>query len=220
MKIRLLNKANEPITNWLIKLNNKDLLCEDLDQIDLLPMGGIIDCDTFDFEYDKDCRSSYLINIKDFTDNVRKNEIYLGCCGHFGETANIFDKSGNEIGFEFGDCYMCHYVRIPKENVIVEMQENTDEFTLFAISRYEHKDYIIDRIIGYDKDEICKKLMRQVDKRLAFELSKITVRKEMRRNIKYLNLNTLKTKYLINKKIEDMFLFTKYNNQKSLLYRY
>ena len=220
MEIRLLNKDKEPITNWLIVLNNKDLLCDNLDQIDFIPIGGIIDCKKFDFGNNIYCEDSYLINIKDFNRKRIINDGYSGCCGNSGDMLNIYDENDNEIGYEFGDCYMHHYVEIPKKNITTETRKNKAEMTLFAVSKYENENYLIDRIIGTDKQEITRKLDKQVKRRLKDEISKDKILKIFKENIKYIGIIEFKTKYIKDKKIEDVCLFTKYSGQSNILSRY
>lgn len=125
MKIKLFNQNNDPITNWLDELFDSRMVCID-DDVDLLPIGTIIDCDNYQIVGLDIYNGDLLVN-KNSLVNIIVSDHYVGCCGHCGETINIFDENSKDIGFEYNDCWMSHFVRIPKSNVIIK-KENSEFF--------------------------------------------------------------------------------------------
>lgn len=207
--IQLFDKDKNPISDKLIEINDKRLIC-DCDQIDLLPRGAIIDSDNFDIKVDSKVKDKYIVNKK----NLKRIRFAsgLGCCGPCGETMNVFDKFDRMIGYEFGDCYMSHCVIIPKDCVIANVEQQNNSFSLFALTEYNKKQKIVERIVGLDYDKAKRILEIEVKKRLKWEICNPVIEKELENKTTYYELKDIANKLDKFKNIDKFWLFTKYDN--------
>lgn len=210
MAIQLLDKDYNFITDWLIEITDDKLICN-CDSIDLLPIGSIIDfanCNLNWLNVEKEC---YIVNKADLKNIKINNEITHGCCGSDGDVLNIFDNNLRSIGYEYGDCYMSHFIKIPKNNVTIKKEQRDNPLFIFAITEYKNKQKIIDRIVGFDYEKIIQQLQRLIDIRLKWEINDTSIENEIKSKVKFYDLDNIK--HLFTENNNDLWLYTKYDKQ-------
>jgi len=209
MKIQLFDLNGNPITDWLIEIFDKRLLCT-CDSIDYLPMGSIIDEKTFDPEQDIENQKYYTVNKNDMI-NVRYSG-WSGCCGPDGYKLNVRSWDNLRIGYEYGDCYMSHYISIPKTNVHAKMEHIADKtWSIFALTEYKKELKIIDRVVGFDYDKVMLRLKDKINFRLKWEIKNAKTIKILKERITYVELNEMTFELSELDGIDGYWLFTKYH---------
>jgi len=211
MKIQLFDLNGNPITDWLIEIFDKRLLCN-CDSIDYLPMGSIIDEKTFDPKQDIDHQNYYTVNKNDMK-NVRYSG-WTGCCGPDGDKMNVrsLDNLRIGIGYENGDCWMSHYISIPKTNVHAKMEPITERtWSIFALTEYKKKLMIIDRVVGFDYDNVMLRLKDKINLRLKWEIKNAKTIRILKERIIYVELNDMTFKLSDLDGMDGYWLFTKYH---------
>lgn len=154
--ITLCDKKRLRITGPLYELEDNLLVCEH-SRTDLIPKGTIIDTEKVSLEWPHPRKGYYVMNKKDLI-NFRDDHVRAsGCCGADGRDLNIASSNGLPVGYEHGDCYMPHFVLIPKQNIIEERSgDNSTALFLFAVSEVNKRPVFIDRIMAAGLDDAYK----------------------------------------------------------------
>lgn len=211
MTLQLFDKKNNPISNRLKEINDERLTCY-CDNIDFLPMGAIIDSDKFDVDYPLGDEEYFIVNKKDLNNVKTTTHNTKGCCGPDGDVLNIFDNEDNPIGYEYGDCWMSHFIKIPQNNVMIKEISTDNYYVIFAITEYDKSEKIVDRIVGIDYQDTIQKLKTLVNERLKWEIENELFRKELDGKVVYKEFDEISYMFTNAKKIEDLWLFTKYES--------
>lgn len=211
MTLQLFDKKHNPITNRLKEITDERLVCY-CDSIDFLPMGAIIDSAKFDVDYPLGDEEYFIVNKKDLNNVKITTHNTQGCCGPDGDVLNIFDNEDNPIGYEYGDCWMSHFIKIPKNNVMIKESSTDKYYIIFAITEYKKSEKIVDRIIGKDYKGAIQKLSTLVNERLKWEIENDQIRKELEKKVVYKEFEELTHFFENVERKEDLWLFTKYEN--------
>ncbi len=210
--IQLFDKKGNPITDKLIEIDDFRLLCW-CDCIDLLPLGSIIDTKNYDICNEGKIGTNFLVNKQDLK-NITYSDVFNGCCGPSGDLMNVFDLNNHPIAFEYGDCWMNAYIRIPKKNVIAKREKGEKAIILFALTEYNNKEKIVDRVVGFDYNIVKQRLDVKVDERLDIEINDTEIEKEFKEKMEYMPLNHLSLELNEDNNNNDFWLFTKYDEER------
>ncbi|MEI6139466.1 MAG: hypothetical protein WCP85_09385 [Mariniphaga sp.] len=210
--IQLFDKNGNPITDKLIQICDSRLLCT-CDSIDLLPLGAIIDNEKCDLYREGNKDKNFLINKQDLK-NITYSKVYNGCCGPSGDLMNVLDLNNNPIAFEYGDCWMSHYIEIPKSKVIAKREKIEEAIILFALTEYDNKEKIVDRVIGFDYNIVKQRLDKKIDERLHSEINDSETEKELKEKMEYIRLQDISIELGEDNDIDDFWLFTKYDENR------
>lgn len=208
--IQLFDKGNNPITDWLIEINDKRLICN-CDSIDYIPVGSIVDCDNFDLEWNVVPKNMFIVNKKDLINVNYKSA--SGCCGPDGDIMNVIDNSDRCLGNEFGDCWMSHFIIIPKGNAIVKQKLQEEIFMIFALTEYNKKQKIVDRVVGVDYYIAKQRLNLLIHERLKWEINNSKIENELKEKITYCELTDIAFQLDKLKNIDDFWLYTKFESK-------
>ncbi|PZX16438.1 hypothetical protein LX69_01933 [Breznakibacter xylanolyticus] len=208
MKHRLFDLNNIPLTDWLFEVNNQRLLCKH-DQINFLPLNGIVNLSQID---------NHISQIDDWAvceqdlKNVDFTSRYIGCCGADGSVLNVFNNNKQPVGYQYGDCYMPHFVRIPKQFVTIQSADVSVCMILFATVEYRGKIRIVDRIMGDEVELMTQRLKKQSAYRLKQEIDDAQLRNELMRSLKVIDIEGFTVVIEGCNTFDDVWLYTKYDN--------
>jgi hypothetical protein len=69
--------------------------------------------------------SDVVFNLKDLRNTQHIKNRGSGCCGYDGQEINIqCSNCRKEIGAENSDCFMPHFIRVPLENVKIDLTQH------------------------------------------------------------------------------------------------
>lgn len=156
-QIQLADKQGLIISKPLFELNEKNLICQERNT-NLVPIGMYIESQKFSLEWQNDRdKDDFLINKNDLLNCSDTFTKTVGCCGPDGEYMNIASNNNIPLGYEFGDCYMPHCIRIPKAFVkVIETKVEKIPLMLVAIIMENNQMKIVERMIADNFDQIVE----------------------------------------------------------------